>query len=245
MTTARAVVLSAPGTNRDRDVCFALEQVGMAAAIVPLSEVDAHTLLDAQMVVVAGGFSFADALGSGRLLALELAARVGDALHTAVADGRPVLGICNGFQTLVRTGLVPGALGHNQPDDPSGAGFTCRWVNLAVESASPCIWTQGLDQLSCPVAHGEGRYCPTDDSIVALRYVDASGSPASGTFPANPNGAPGDVAGVTDATGVVLGLMPHPENHVLARQHPRWRRGDTSGSCRGLFTNGATYAKGR
>jgi phosphoribosylformylglycinamidine synthase subunit PurQ / glutaminase len=215
----------------------------VAATVVPLSEASGASVRDARMVVVAGGFSFADALGSGRLFALELSARLGDALHEVVAAGRPVLGICNGFQTLVRTGLLPGSLGHNQPSDDRGAGFTCRWVHLAPEASTACIWTKGLSLLSCPVAHGEGRYCPTDDSRVVLRYAHADGSLAAGSFPANPNGAPADVAGVTDATGVVLGLMPHPENHVLPRQHPSWRRGDATGSCLGLFANGAAYAK--
>jgi phosphoribosylformylglycinamidine synthase subunit PurQ / glutaminase len=238
MTSAAAVILASPGTNRDRDMAFALEQVGMKATIVPLAEVQPKVIHDAALVVVAGGFSFADALGSGRLFALELQARLGDTLREFVDKGRPVLGVCNGFQTLVRTGLLPGALGHN-----AGGGFTCRWVTLKAEGAS--IWTTGLGTITCPVAHGEGRYLPPSGAPAnaALRYVNADGTTADGSFPANPNGSPNDVAGVTDTTGRVLGLMPHPENHVLARQHPRWRRGDTSGSCIELFRNGAAFAQ--
>jgi phosphoribosylformylglycinamidine synthase subunit PurQ / glutaminase len=238
VSSPTAVILASPGTNRDRDMAFALEQVGMSATIVPLSEVTEPVIANAALVVVAGGFSFADALGSGRLFALELEARVGDALRAFVARKRPVLGVCNGFQTLVRTGLLPGALGHN-----AGGSFTCRWVTLAPDPASPSMWTRGLETLSCPVAHGEGRYLPAVGAHTALRYVHADGTPAKGVFPSNPNGSPDDVAGVTDSSGLVLGLMPHPENHVLAHQHPRWRRGDTSGSCIDLFRNGATYAK--
>jgi phosphoribosylformylglycinamidine synthase subunit PurQ / glutaminase len=219
-------------------MAFALEQVGMQATIVPLSEVTESVIANAALVVVAGGFSFADALGSGRLFALELEARAGDALRTYVARRRPLLGVCNGFQTLVRTGLLPGALGHN-----AGGAFTCRWVTLAPDTASTSMWTRGLETLSCPVAHGEGRYLPAPGAHTALRYANADGSAARGEFPANPNGSPDDVAGVTDATGLILGLMPHPENHVLAHQHPRWRRGDNSGSCIDLFRNGATYAR--
>jgi phosphoribosylformylglycinamidine synthase subunit PurQ / glutaminase len=238
VSSPTAVILASPGTNRDRDMAFALEQVGMSATIVPLSEVTESVIANAALVVVAGGFSFADALGSGRLFALELEARVGDALRAFVARKRPVLGVCNGFQTLVRTGLLPGALGHN-----ASGSFTCRWVTLAPDPASPSMWTRGLATLSCPVAHGEGRYLPAAGAHTALRYVHADGTPANGVFPSNPNGSPDDVAGVTDSSGLVLGLMPHPENHVLAHQHPRWRRGDTSGSCIDLFRNGATYAK--
>jgi phosphoribosylformylglycinamidine synthase subunit PurQ / glutaminase len=238
VSSSTAVILASPGTNRDRDVAFALEQVGMRASIVPLAEVTPPAIANAALVVVAGGFSFADALGSGRLFALELEARVGDALRSYVERKRPLLGVCNGFQTLVRTGLLPGALGHN-----AGGSFTCRWVTLAPDAASTSIWTRGIEMLSCPVAHGEGRYLPAAGAHTALRYVHADGSPANGEFPANPNGSPDDVAGVTDATGLVLGLMPHPENHVLAHQHPRWRRGDTTGSCLELFRNGATYTR--
>jgi phosphoribosylformylglycinamidine synthase subunit PurQ / glutaminase len=238
MSSPTAIILASPGTNRDRDMAFALEQVGLNAAIVPLAEVRAKVILDAALVVVAGGFSFADALGSGRLFALELQARLGDTLREFVAKGGPVLGVCNGFQTLVRTGLLPGALGHN-----AGGSFTCRWVALAPDATSTSMWTQGLATLSCPVAHGEGRYLPAEGAHPALRYVHVDGTPANGVFPTNPNGSPDDVAGVTDSTGLVLGLMPHPENHVLARQHPRWRRGDTSGSCIELFRNGAMFAR--
>jgi phosphoribosylformylglycinamidine synthase subunit PurQ / glutaminase len=236
--TGGAVIVASPGTNRDRDMAFALDQVGMAATVVPLSEMNASAIRDAALIVVAGGFSFADALGSGRLFALELEARLGDALRGFVELGRPVLGVCNGFQTLVRAGLLPGALGHN-----ADGSFTCRWVTLAPNTASNSIWLRDLDLMSCPVAHGEGRYLPADGAHTALRYVHADGSAAAGEFPTNPNGSPDDVAGVTDSTGRVLGLMPHPENHVLARQHPRWRRGDTSGSCIELFRNGASYAR--
>jgi phosphoribosylformylglycinamidine synthase len=236
-----AVVLAAPGTNRDGDVAFALREAGAEAHTVPLAEVTADVLRDAQIGVVAGGFSFADGLGSGRLFALELEVRLGDALREFVADGHPVIGICNGFQTLVRVGLLPGSLGHN-----AGGAFQCRWVDLAVEPASSCIWTRNITSMSCPIAHGEGRYVAAPDSLVALRYVEPNGARANGAFPANPNGADDDIAGVTDRSGLVLGLMPHPENHVLDRQHPRHFRPDHiagAGSCLALFANAVTHVK--
>lgn len=252
MTVVPAVVLAAPGTNRDVDVAHALELAGASVTIVPLAEVDATSLRAARLAVVAGGFSFADALGSGRLFALELAERLGDSLADFVSHGRPVLGICNGFQVLVRAGLLPGstgraALGHN-----AQGRFECRWVTLAAEPSSRCIWTTGLtDALLCPVAHGEGRFHAEPDTMealavngqIALRYRRADGSAADGTFPFNPNGSDGDIAGICDPSGVVLGLMPHPEDHVLDRQHPRWTRGETTGSCRALFAHGIHHAK--
>jgi phosphoribosylformylglycinamidine synthase subunit PurQ / glutaminase len=226
MSRPAAVVVAGPGTNRDTDAVLALDLAGAEPSIVLASELAAQpALLDAaRILVIAGGFSYGDALGAGRMLALDLTAgaggRLGEALRAFVASGRPVAGICNGFQVLTRTGLLPGALGHNEKGH-----FDCRWVELAAEPGSACIWTSGLDsEVHCPIAHGEGRYVHPDPAglaaagQVALRYAGR-----------NPNGSVADIAGVCDPTGVVLGLMPHPENHVLPRQHPRHRRDpDTS-----------------
>ena len=254
MRAVPAVVLAAPGTNRDADVAAALALAGAAPRIVPLAEVAGGDVLgDARIVVVAGGFSFADALGSGRLFALELQARLGDQLARFVADGRPVLGICNGFQTLVRAGLLPGsdtaggaALGHN-----ASGRFVCRWVTLAVPP-SRSVWTTGLDgPITCPVAHGEGRFTADAatlemlraDGRIALTYAHEDGSPAAGQAPSNPNGSAFDIAGICDPSGVVLGLMPHPENHIHPNQHPRWVRGGQTGLALGLFAAGVRHAR--
>lgn len=208
-----ALVIAGPGTNRDRDLVLALELAGADPRIVLASELvaDPSQLAAARLVAVAGGFSYGDALGAGRMLALDLAVGIGEALAEFVATGRPMIGICNGFQVLTRTGLLPGALGHNEH-----GRFDCRWVELAAEPSSRSLWTAGLNAtIHCPIAHGEGRYVhPDPDSLaahgqVALRYV----SP-------NPNGSVADIAGVCNAAGNVLGLMPHPENFVLPRQHP-------------------------
>jgi phosphoribosylformylglycinamidine synthase subunit PurQ / glutaminase len=225
-----ALVVAGPGTNRDTDAVLALDVAGAEPAVVLAAELTARPELldDARIVVVAGGFSYGDALGAGRMLALDLTAtdggRLGDRLRAFVASGRPVAGICNGFQVLTRAGLLPGALGHN-----AGGHFDCRWVQLAPEPASHCVWTAGLDDdVHCPIAHGEGRYVHLDpDALaaagqVALRYRD------------NPNGSVADIAGVCDESGVVLGLMPHPENHVLARQHPRRRLDQSTERTLGL-----------
>lgn len=245
MSRPRAVVLSAPGTNRDHDVAFALDLAGADPTVTLLAALlaDPSQLQAAQMLVIAGGFSYADALGAGRVWSLALTHGVGDALQQFVAAGKPVIGICNGFQVLTRTGLLPGALGHN-----ASGHFQCEWVRLAVP-ASRSVWTHGLSEsgleaIECPIAHGEGRYVHPDvaalaaNSQVALRYAisDTSG---------NPNGSVDDIAGVCDESGVVLGLMPHPENHVLARQHPRRTRGTQGGLGLALFEQGVRYAKGR
>jgi phosphoribosylformylglycinamidine synthase subunit PurQ / glutaminase len=236
MTRPQAIVLSAPGTNRDHDVSFALELAGATARIVLLSEVlaDPTVLQPAQMLVVAGGFSYADALGAGRMWSLELTHNVGDALTSFVAAGKPVIGICNGFQVLTRTGLLPGALGHNE-----SGHFQCEWVRLEAPE-SRCVWTRDLPSIECPIAHGEGRYVHPDPVALATR-----GQVALRYAGHNPNGSVARIAGVCDESGVVLGLMPHPENHVLARQHPRRARGTAGGLGLQLFERGVEYARER
>lgn len=238
MKRVPALVIAGPGTNRDHDVSDALELAGAAPRIVLASELVArpHLLDDARIAVVAGGFSYADSLGAGRMLALDLYLGIGDGLRRFVTAGRPVIGICNGFQVLTRARLLPGALGHN-----AQGRFDCRWVVLDPVPKSVSIWTKGItDPIHCPIAHGEGRYVhPDPDSLaaagqVALRYRST-----------NPNGSVADIAGVCDQSGVVLGLMPHPENHIVARQHPRHRRGGGGPEHLGLrlFENGVRHAK--
>jgi phosphoribosylformylglycinamidine synthase I len=232
-----AIVITGPGTNRDGDAALALRLAGADPTIVSATQLaERPRLLDAaRLAVVAGGFSYGDALGAGRMLALDLTVGLGDALHAFVAAGRPVIGICNGFQVLTRTGLLPGALGHN------GLGrFDCRWVELAPEPGTTCVWTRGLrDPVHCPIAHGEGRYVHPD-----VESLSAAGQVALRYRSSNPNGSVADIAGVCDASGTVLGLMPHPENHVTSRQHPHHRRGGGGSAHLGLrlFENGVRYA---
>ncbi len=235
-----AVVIAGPGTNRDGDVRDALELAGADVTIVLASElIDRPALLrDARLAVVAGGFSHADALGAGRMLALDLTVGLADELRAFVDAGHPMIGICNGFQVLTRAGLLPGALGHNR-----GGAFDCRWVELQPVADSVCVWTTGLtDTIHCPIAHGEGRYVHPDPGSLA-----ASGQIALRYLGRNPNGSDDDIAGVCDTTGAVMGLMPHPENHIVARQHPLHRRSGAAGISAGhlglkLFENGVRHA---
>lgn len=238
MKRVSAIVVTGPGTNRDRDVADALQMAGADVRTVRARElIDRPRLLDdARLAIVAGGFSYADSLGAGRMLALDLSLGLGDELRSFVTSGRPLLGICNGFQVLTNAGLLPGALGHN-----AQGRFDCRWVVLEPVSRSNSVWVTGLDDtIHCPIAHGEGRYVhPDPDSLeaagqIALRYRST-----------NPNGSVADIAGVSDPTGVVLGLMPHPENHIVARQHPRHSRGGGGDEHLGLrlFENGVRHAR--
>lgn len=216
MSAVRALVIAGPGTNRDAATVRAFTLAGAVAETQTAAALasDPSQLERSQIVAIAGGFSHADALGAGRMLALELmhagGGEFGEALRGFVADGGLVIGICNGFQVLTRCGLLPGALAHNDH-----GRFECSWVELE-PVASRCVWTAGLSgTIECPIAHGEGRYVHPDvaalvaDGRVALRYVGR-----------NPNGSAGSIAGVTDETGRVLGLMPHPEDHVIVDQHP-------------------------
>jgi phosphoribosylformylglycinamidine synthase subunit PurQ / glutaminase len=241
MSAPPALVIAGPGTNRDRDVSLALELAGADPTIVLATELAEHDhlLRSAKLLAVAGGFSYGDALGAGRMLALDLMVGLGEQLREFVASGRPVIGICNGFQVLTRAELLPGALGHN-----SHGRFECRWVVLRAEPSSKCLWTKGIDQpIHCPIAHGEGRYVHPDPELlaeagqVALRYGST-----------NPNGSVADIAGVCNAAGNVLGLMPHPENSIVGRQHPHHHHHDRGGGLDHLglriFRNGVTAAAG-
>ncbi|MBU3665046.1 MAG: phosphoribosylformylglycinamidine synthase I [Chthoniobacterales bacterium] len=247
-----AVVLGAPGTNRHEDAVFALNTAGADASYVNLLDLPERSgaLEAAALIVVAGGFSYADALGSGRVFAMEIDHRLGDLLRRKVTEGTPVIGICNGFQMLVRSGLLPGgapaALQHNDCGH-----FECRWVTLA-PSSRHCIWTRGLDApLRCPVAHGEGKFsCPPEtlavlraNDRIAFRYAREDGSAADGKYPENPNGSVDDIAGICDDSGLVLGMMPHPENHVTARQGRSFTGAAAPGLALPLFRNGVEFAR--
>lgn len=281
------LILHATGTNRDRDAAWACELAGGAPEIVHVNQLAAgeRRLRDYRMLVLPGGFSYGDDLGAGKLWAVALRHRLGDELAAFVASGRPVLGICNGFQVLVKAGLLPAMkdeLGmmndESQIPDSSfitlrghsafspqatltrndSARFECRWVYLEPQAGSPCVFTQGLaEPIYCPVAHGEGKFVARDEAtlaaieaqgLVALRYLrrrpdaaEAATTDGAG-YPWNPNGSQADIAGICNATGTVFGLMPHPEDHIIAQQHPRVHRSERGMSGLPLFANGVRYA---
>jgi phosphoribosylformylglycinamidine synthase I len=227
MSEATTAILYAPGTNCHEETAAAIEQAGGKSALVLLRDLlDGRVRLDDyQATVVPGGFSYGDHLGAGRIFATTLVAKLRDQLERFLDSQKPILGICNGFQVLTEAGILPGrtpgkramALIENQ-----SARFEDRKVRLVV-SEERCMWTQGLagQVLEMPTAHAEGRplFCETGSGTpVVFRYADTEGRPTL-QYPDNPNGAPGAVAGVTDSTGLVLGLMPHPERASLPAQY--------------------------
>jgi len=255
MAIPHVLILRAPGTNCDAETQFAFDQAGAAADVVHVNRLREQPglLRDYQVLVIPGGFCYGDDAGAGKILATQLGF-LGDALREFRDRENLILGVCNGFQVLLKAGLLI-------PPDEDGplatltynehGRFEDRWVYLAV-SPRNCPWLTGYEvPMHIPVAHGEGRFVSRKDWIlkgleqsgqVVLRYVDPAGRLGAG-YPHNPNGSQGDVAGICDATGRVLGLMPHPERHVLPTQHPRWTREGLADEGDGLrlFRNAVTY----
>jgi phosphoribosylformylglycinamidine synthase subunit PurQ / glutaminase len=236
----KTLILRTAGTNCDVETAHAFELAGARAERVHLNQVLANPALlgDYQMLAVPGGFSYGDDIAAGRIFANQIVHHLRDAVRGFIDAGKPVIGVCNGFQVLVKTDLLPGNLAGRAGQNCTLAHNDCgrfidRWVSLKPASKR-CVWTQGLEGvLELPIAHGEGKFVPADDAVrralwendqVALVYSKPDGSPARGEFPHNANGSVDDIAGICDASGLVLGLMPHPERYVTPLQHPAWTR---------------------
>lgn len=225
MSQAKTAILYSPGTNCHEETAAAIELAGGKAELVLLKDlIDGHSRLgDFQAAIVPGGFSYGDHLGAGRIFATMLVARLRDQLVRFLDAKKPLLGICNGFQVLTEAGILPDRTpGHRTMSllENQSARFEDRKLRLIV-SAEKCVWTEGLagQILEMPCAHGEGRplFCSAGTSTaprVVFRYGDEKGQPTM-EYPSNPNGSPDAVAGITDETGLVLGLMPHPERTSL------------------------------
>jgi phosphoribosylformylglycinamidine synthase len=235
MARARALILRAPGANCDQETQFAFEQAGALADRVHIRQLreQPRLLLQYQILAIPGGFTYGDDVAAGKILASQLTHFLADILRQFRGRERLILGICNGFQVLLKAGLLLqpdedgplATLAHNE----SGK-FEDRWVHLHAV-LDRCVFLKGYTRLQLPVAHAEGRFIIREPWLlrgleqtgqVVLRYVDADGNPSG--YPGNPNGSESGVAGICDATGRVLGLMPHPERHVLPTQHPQWTR---------------------
>jgi len=238
VATVKVIVLRTAGTNCDVETVFAFEQAGAAADLVHMNQLlnRPGMLGEYQILCIPGGFSYGDDISAGKIFAVRLRNDLGGQLADFVSKDRLVLGICNGFQVLVKTGLLPEVQldgDHEQSvtlsDNDSGK-FEDRWVYLRSFS-NRCVFIEANRIIYLPIAHGEGKFVPRDDHVldrlnqndqIAFRYVDSAGRP--GPYPVNPNGSVDDIAGVCDPTGRILGLMPHPERHIHRTQHPHWTR---------------------
>lgn len=245
MSQKRVLILHAPGTNRDSDLAQAVSAAGGLPEIIPLSQLSTNERewREFAMLALPGGFSYGDALGAGRLWAIDLQTWFADLVSSFVQSCRPVIGICNGFQALVKAGILPGNGQRATLTYNASGRFECRWVTLTPNPSNPSPWLDQLPPIDCPVAHGEGRFLQSEDqnlpqSQIALVYTYPDGSHAKGAYPVNPNGSPEDIAGVTNPQGNILGLMPHPEDHISPYQHPAWTRGQSGGMGIQLLKNG-------
>jgi phosphoribosylformylglycinamidine synthase len=248
MLAPRALVLRAPGTNCDHETALAFERAGGLARRMHVRALTERPGIadDFQILCIPGGFSYGDDIASGRLFALELKTRLGDMLQRFYDRGGLVLGICNGFQVLLQTGLLladpdgsrQATLAHN-----TSGRYIDRWVSLRCEPG-PCVFLGGIAQIELPVAHAEGRFVPRSDAdlatLTAAGQVPLRYTPDTTGTSTNPNGSVADVAGACDPTGRVFGLMPHPERFISATQHPAWHGRldpDSAGSGLALFVN--------
>lgn len=236
MAAPRVLVLSGYGLNCEEETAFTFARAGAEPEVVHVNDLidGRRTLADFQIFAIPGGFSYGDDTGSGNALANRIRNHLWDQVQAFIARDTLTIGICNGCQVAVNLGLItaPGqpagersvALLHN-----ASLRYQCRWVDVAVANdRSP--WLQGIRSLHIPVAHGEGNFQLAETArqtfaaagMIALRYVNADGTPANGAFPANPNGSYDDIAGLTDHTGRILALMPHPERAIFFTQREDW-----------------------
>jgi len=263
---AKVIVLRTAGTNCDQETAFAFESFGADVDLVHINELvkGKKSLESYHIMAIPGGFTYGDDIISGRILANELRLKLGKDIEKFINDGKIIIGICNGFQVLVRAGILPGPVSNGEKwsqDSKQSATLTYNdsgkfedcWTYLRLGGGS--IWTENLDDIIyIPVAHAEGKFVPEDCELlnkmeannqIVFRYCNHQGGQPQ--YPENPNGSVDNIAGIADKTGRILGLMPHPERHFLFTQHPFWTRMDRNGRWghgAKIFENGVNYVKG-
>ena len=267
MAKIKVIILRTAGTNCDKETAFAFESAGASAELVHINELTRgeKDLHDYHILAIPGGFSYGDDIASGKILANELKFKIEEPLQNFISEGRLIIGICNGFQILVKAGLLPNLAGDFQTIEATltlndSNKFEDRWIYLkkpkTKSKKSRCIWTEGInDTIMLPVAHGEGKFFPINEyvlerlkkeGLIPFEYVNEIGEKAPG-YPGNPNGSIEGIAGICDPSGRIFGLMPHPERHISLYQHPRWTRRGAGASKEGdglaIFKNGVKFAK--
>lgn len=260
MKSVKAIVLRTAGTNCDKETAFAFEAAGARADLIHVNELTGREkeLDPYQILAIPGGFTYGDDIASGKILANELKFGLEKKLRKFIKDGKLIIGICNGFQVLVKAGLLPDLSGNFETVEATltlndSDKFEDRWVWLK-KPRTGCVWTRGIDDImTLPVAHGEGKFIPKDDNVlenlkkegmIVFEYVDNGG--VRRPYPHNPNGSVENIAGICDRSGRIFGLMPHPERHIDARQHPSWTRkvkGGTGINGLAIFKNGVSFSR--
>ncbi|MFH1533902.1 MAG: phosphoribosylformylglycinamidine synthase I [Nitrospirota bacterium] len=264
----KALVLTGYGINSEEETALCFDQTGGEAEIIHINDLieNPNKLKDYQILAVPGGFSYGDETGSGNAYANKIKNNLTEQIINFAKQDKLIIGICNGFQIIVNTGLVPAvdekygerqaALMHNKT-----ARYECRWIWLK-NTSEKCVWTRGIDLLHVPVAHGEGNFYAEPEIIekmeandqIAFKYVNEDGSPANQQFPINPNGSLQDIAGITDPSGRIFGMMPHPERFLAFTNEEGWqlkkeqliREGSplpTQGEGLKIFKNAVEYFK--
>lgn len=255
MIRPKVIVLRTAGTNCDHETAFAFSLAEADVDMVHINELasDEKHLKDYHVLAIPGGFTYGDDIASGKILANEIKYKLKDDMRNFINSGKLIIGICNGFQVLVKAGFLPGLsndLESTLTFNDSGK-FEARWVYLKKETRGQkpehrrqtiddgrrtiddrCVWTKGLkEMIYLPVAHGEGKFIPKDKKILdeltennQIVFKYVNSEGDKPEYPDNPNGSVQDIAGICDTTGRILGLMPHPERYVLGTQHPRWTR---------------------
>lgn len=264
----KVLIITGDGLNCERETAWAFTLAGAAPHLVHITDILKREmrLADYAALAFVGGFSNGDHLGAGTVQASRFRHALREDLQRFIDENKPVIGICNGFQTIVKMGILPGV---SEDEDSwtrtatitanDSGKFEDRWVHLAVNPASPCIWTRGLKRLFLPVRHGEGKFYMGEDRLldrverndqVVARYATAEGSPTQ-EYPFNPNGSQRAIAAVCDATGLIFGIMPHPEGYLSAYNHPSWTRETAlgrpmprEGEGLEIFRNAVEYIRG-
>lgn len=269
MKKPKTIILRTAGTNCDAETAFAFKTAGADTELVHINDLTRgeKTLDRYHILAIPGGFSYGDDIASGKILANELRFKLAGDLGRFIGAGKLIIGICNGFQILVKSGLLPNLSGNLNSIEATltlndSDKFEDRWVCLkraegpGSSARAKCVWTTGIDDvIELPVAHGEGKFIPRDkdvlkklknDGLVVFEYTDEKG--ARKGYPYNPNGSVENIAGICDRSGRIFGLMPHPERHLKALQHPNWTRRHTGkekkeGDGFAIFKNGVEFAK--
>jgi len=261
----RTLVITGFGLNCEAETAHAFQLAGAAAEQTHLNDLleGKRSLDEFHILALIGGFSFGDHIAAGRVFANRLKYRLRGPLQKFIADGKLVIGICNGFQTMVKLGILPGLEGDYQRQtvtlthNDTGV-FRDAWVRLKSEPESPCIFTRGLNGLHLPVRHGEGKFLALNEGIlsqieeqrlVAVRYIEPETGEPTLEYPHNPNGSANAIAGICDPTGRIFGLMPHPEAYLSPYNLPHWFRQRAAGALPeqgqgvAIFENAVKFAE--